>query len=233
MSGPGEALKSVFEDTLLELKGVDVFIYQNWQSEQMTSIEARAVKERGKQHFEFPLGTRVKKDDVVQIKGSQDFWRIVDTEEEYKYGTAVKLHVRVTKIDEAGNVIRLNSEGRAVNYTTNIQGHNYGGIQQGGQGNTQNISLTHTSNADFDSALANIIKLIRSSSLSEEVKQDVEEDVFKINKLALKEPTPGLLEKAKSRLDMIKLGIQGTEVAIKAAPHIETVVEFLRRRFGD
>src|SRR5947209_5417025 len=42
-------------------------------------------------------------------------------------------------------------------YQTNIYGSNYGGVQQGGQGNTQNVTLTHTNNPDFDKALASIV----------------------------------------------------------------------------
>ena len=54
MSGPGEALKHVFEDTLLKLKGVDVVIYDNWQNEQMSYTECRALKKVGKTNFELP-----------------------------------------------------------------------------------------------------------------------------------------------------------------------------------
>src|SRR5215208_2336492 len=50
----------------------------------------------------------------------------------------------------------------SVTYNMNI-GTNYGGAQQGGQGNTQNITLTHTNNPDFDRALTSIVELIRAS----------------------------------------------------------------------
>lgn len=119
-----------------------------------------------------------------------------------------------------------------ASFTTNIHGHNYGGIQQGGQGNTQNITLTNTNNPDFDSALATIVEMIRASSMPDDDKKELEDELGKVNKLALKEPTPGLLEKAKSRLDMVKLGLQGTELALKAAPHLGTAWEFLRNKFG-
>jgi hypothetical protein len=36
-SGPGEALKDVFENLYLEEFGSDVIIYQNWNSPNMTS----------------------------------------------------------------------------------------------------------------------------------------------------------------------------------------------------
>jgi hypothetical protein len=208
MSGPGEALKHVFEDTLLDLKGVDVFIYQNWQSEQMSSIEARAMKERGKQYFEFPLGTRVNKDDVVQIKGSQDFWRVLDTEEEYKFGIAVKLHVRVVKIDHLGNEIRLNSEGRAVYYTVNVHGDNRANIQQGGQGNVQTTNITN--NTSFVKAIRELTEVIDNSSLTPVNKIESQSDIQALQRLGELEQTPEVKEAAKSRIESIEKTISLT-----------------------
>jgi hypothetical protein len=117
-------------------------------------------------------------------------------------------------------------------YQTHIHGPNYGGIQQGGKGNTQNVTLTNTNNPDLDRALASIVELIRSSQIPDDDKQELEDEVGKVNKLALREPAVGLLERAKSRLDMIKLAITGTDIAIKAAPHIETAWELLKHKFG-
>jgi hypothetical protein len=119
-----------------------------------------------------------------------------------------------------------------VSFTTNIHGPNYGGIQQGGQGNTQNVTLTNTNNADFDRALTSIVELIRASNLPADDKQELEGEVGNVNKLALREPAPGLLDRAKSRLDMVRLGLQGTDLLIKAGPHLETAWEFLKQRFG-
>jgi hypothetical protein len=119
-----------------------------------------------------------------------------------------------------------------ITYNTTVQGHNYGGIQQGGQGNKQNITHTNTNNPNFDKAIASIIELIRSSNLPADDKQELEGEVANVNKLALREPAPGLLEKAKSRLDMVRLGLQGTDLLIKAGPHLEAAWEFLKHKFG-
>lgn len=115
-------------------------------------------------------------------------------------------------------------------YQTNIYGSNYGGVQQGGQGNTQNITLTN--NADFDRALASIIELIRASNLSADDKEELEGDVSSVKKLALREPAPGLLDRAKSRLDLVRMGLQGADLLMKASPHIDAAWEFLRHKFG-
>lgn len=119
-----------------------------------------------------------------------------------------------------------------ISFTTNIHGPNYGGIQQGGQGNIQDVRLTNTNNPDFDRAIASVVELIRTSSLDDDEKAELQDEVSKVNRLALKEPAPGLLEKAKSRLDMVKIGLQGTDLLIKATPHLETVWQYLRHKFG-
>lgn len=119
-----------------------------------------------------------------------------------------------------------------ITYTTNIHGPNYGGIQQGGQGNTQSITLTKTNNGDFDKALASIVELVRASDLPVDDKQELECEVATVNKLALREPAPGILERAKSRIDMIKLSLQGTELLIKVGPHLEVAWEYLKHRFS-
>jgi hypothetical protein len=228
MREAGEALREVFENTLLEIKGADVFIYENWQSEQMSSIEARSIKERGKSYFEFPLNTRVKKDDVVQIKNSQDFWRVLDTEEEYKYGVAVKLHVRVTKVDQSGNEIRLNSEGRANSYTTNIQGHNYGGIQQGGQNNTQTNIVTIS--RQFEEATNKLLVAVEESqNINPIQKIKVKGDVQVLKELAPLEKTPEVIQEAGARIGAIQSVLSTTADLVSLGM---VVIPMIRAAFG-
>ncbi len=132
---------------------------------------------------------------------------------------------------ENSRVERSRARGGDV-YLTHIHGPNYGGIQQGTHGSTQNITLTNTNNPDFDRAIASLVELIRASQMPADDKQELEEEVGKVNNLALKEPAPGLLERAKNRLDLIKVAITGTDIAIKAAPHLDTLWELIKQRFG-
>lgn len=117
-----------------------------------------------------------------------------------------------------------------ITYQTNIHGSNYGGIQQGGRGNVQNIMLTN--NPDFDKALASLIEMIRSSSIPDDDKQEIQDELAKVNKLALREPALGLLDRARSRLEVVKLALTGTDIAIKAAPHIKTLWDLIEAKFG-
>lgn len=112
-------------------------------------------------------------------------------------------------------------------YNVNI-GQNYGGIQQGGQGNVQNITLSHTNNPDFDKALASIVELIRASSIPEDEKEELQSEVQSINKLALKEQNQGTLERAKLKLDYLKTTLTAADLAVKAAPYITAIYHFFQ-----
>ena len=224
MSEPGEALKNVFEDVYLDQFGSDVVIYQNWNTPDMTSFETRGRKqqERGRVIFEFRLGTDVMAGNVLQIKGSRDFWRVEDVEDEDKYGTLIKHIARITKINQQGKPIQLNSEGKAI---FNIGGSVYG-LQYGGQNNTQSVTLVN--DPDFDNAIAGLIQLIQSSSIPEDDKEELQNEVQAVNKLALKEKTPNTLDRAKLKLDYLKTSINATEIAIKAAPLLTALYNFFQ-----
>jgi hypothetical protein len=224
MSGAGEALKNVFENVYLREFGSDVVIYENWNSPNMTSFETRGRKQqdRGRVVFEFRLGTNVITANVLQIKGSRDFWRVEDVEDEDKYGVLIKHIARVTKINQQGNPIQLNSEGKAI---FNIGGSVYG-LQYGGKNNTQSITLTN--NPDFDNAISGLIQLIHLSSMTEDDKEEFQNELQAVNKLALKEKTPNALERAKLKLDYLKTSLDATDIAIKAAPLLTSLYHFFQ-----
>jgi hypothetical protein len=90
-------------------------------------------------------------------------------------------------------------------YTTNIHGHNFGGLQQGGQQNAQNIQVNI--NPEFNENLSKLIALIKESSLTEVQKEETIEDLERVGKLAQREKTPDVLEAAKKRLDLVKTSI--------------------------
>jgi hypothetical protein len=230
MSYEGDEIKDLFEEVYLGEMGIEVTVYHDWNSPGMTSFETRAWKDKAKgiTVFEFKLGTEVYVGNVIQIADSRDFWRVEDVEDEIQLGSRIKHIARVTKINQQGNPIQLNSEGKAVHYTTNIQGHNYGGIQQGGQGNVQNITLTHTNNPDFDRALASLVEIIRSSNLPADDKEELQGEVASINKLALKEQNPNTLERAKLKLDYLKTSLTAADLAVKAAPYLPALYQFFQ-----
>jgi hypothetical protein len=219
MSGPGDAFRSIFEDTLLDLKGVDVLIYDNWQTEQVVMTQTRALKTVKKPYFEMALDTPVTPGNVLQIEGSNDFWRVIDVEDEFKYGAPIKRQVRVTKLDLSGNEVHLDSQGRAT-----FNGPVYGAVQVGGQNNTQAVSMSFSDNRDVEAALHNLVALVTQSSLTTLDQEDVLHEIERVRELSTRPPTPGLAERMKVRLEAIKacleVGEKSSDLAQKAAPYL-------------
>lgn len=112
-----------------------------------------------------------------------------------------------------------NSE-QTTQYTTNIHGPNYGGLQQGGHQNTQNVQVNI--NPDFDENLTKLIKLINTSSLTELQKEDAIEALERLPRLAQKGKSPDVIDAAKKRLDLVKTTIEvGTNLSTIAMPYLQ------------
>lgn len=111
-----------------------------------------------------------------------------------------------------------------INNYHNYIGGSVTGFQQGGQGNTQNIQINeHT---DFDKAISKLVELIKSSSLSLLDKEEIVRDVERVQQLALKEKTPDVIERAQKKVELVKTSLETTELALKAAPYLATILQF-------
>jgi Mn-dependent DtxR family transcriptional regulator len=111
-----------------------------------------------------------------------------------------------------------------INYNMNI-GENYGNA---GQGSGFNQSITITNNPEFDQAIAGLIQLIQSSTLPNHEIEELQEEVIKLNRLALAQPKPGLLEKAKARIDVVRGGLQGTIAIVRGLQYLDVVWKILK-----
>lgn len=112
--------------------------------------------------------------------------------------------------------------------TTNINAPNLGNVMTGGSGNTQTISI----NPNFDKAINNLLQLVQSSSLEPNDKEELTDEIIKVNHLASKEPSPRLLEKLQSRLGIIKAGITASGLLMKATPFLETVWHYIKVKYN-
>lgn len=114
-----------------------------------------------------------------------------------------------------------------IHFTTNIHGDNYGGIQQGGQGNTQtNIVLS----SDFEQAIKQLLDGIeQSQSLTPLQKIRARSDVQTINDLARVEKTPEVVEEANARIAGIQAVLSTTADLVSLGM---VVIPILRATFG-
>jgi hypothetical protein len=106
-------------------------------------------------------------------------------------------------------------------YTTHIG--TIHGAAQIGSSNVQNVKINVANDPEFAQAIAELLELIRASWLPDEEIEELQDEVIRLNKLALSEANPRLLERAKARIEMVKVGLQGTDVLIKAAPLLQTL----------
>ena len=83
------------------------------------------------------------------------------------------------------------------NNTTNIYGPNYGPLQQGGQGNVQNVNV----NVGLDAKINELFALVENSSLTPVQKLKVVNDIRTVRELSRLETTSEVQEEARTRLE--------------------------------
>jgi hypothetical protein len=222
MSGIAAAERAGYE-IQLNLRGQTVFAHTNFGTPEVQTIELRGLKDTGQSNrrqvvFKFPNQADIFTGTVLQIKGSRDFWKVTDTEDLIHDDTYIYLEAWVEKINEQGTHMRLNAEGKAI-----FNGPVSGQVQIGGQGNSQSVTITNTTNPDFAAAINSIIGLVRDSSISELDKEDIIADAERLHQLSQKEPSPDVVDRAKKKFDLLKSALEVGELAVKAGPYLALV----------
>jgi hypothetical protein len=78
----------------------------------------------------------------------------------------------------------------------------YGGVQTGGQGNVQNISIRMES--PLEATLSACSDLLRIADIPILEKEDISEALLRLDQLAQKEKSPDVIVRAKERLDKVR-----------------------------
>lgn len=113
-----------------------------------------------------------------------------------------------------------------INNITNIHGNFYGGLQQGGEGNTQNNQVNV--NPDFNNAIKELIDLVNNSDLHILEKEERLAEIDRIQQLAQREQTPEVQELGLSKVKLLETGLKVGEMALKASP----LIGILAKLFG-
>lgn len=92
---------------------------------------------------------------------------------------------------------RKEAEKPIPNNQINIYGPNLGPIQQGGQGNTQNLTI----NAVFEEKIRELFSLVENSSLTPVQKLKAVNDLRAVHELSRLETTPEVQEEARGRIE--------------------------------
>lgn len=215
-----EGLNSLFEEV-----GQTIIVHSNWGLPDSTSFEVRGLKNSNKGrpdevHFDFLERIDIKLGTVLQVKGGNDYWRVIDTEDQIIADVYIKFTAKVVKISESGSEIRTGNLAHAV-----FNAPVYGAVQVGGQQNSQSVNVS--SNSNIDEAIKQLIEILKNSSLHELDKEDAIEALNRMQELSKKEPSPGVLERVGSRFKIVTSIIQQSqELAQIAAPFIDTIKKF-------
>lgn len=189
--------------------------------------DGQMAKDLGTEYLAHKLG--------VELRDVYHVLRYLDNKGLIKFNYN-RLNIKAPGIDEIEQTERhpeRETQHFPANITYNYTTHNYGhvgGIQQGGQGNTQSVTITN--NPEFNSAISELLQLVEAAKAPAEIKEGLTEDIQTIEKLAAKQPAPGLLERAKGKIDALKIAITATDVAIKSKPFIEKIYAHFERWLG-
>ena len=150
----------------------------------------------GQAEFHIAKQVEIPTGSIIKAKGSNDHWKVIYTEEYCIIDEFCYLKVFTEKIDKIGKPVKPAERANAV-----FHGPVTGAVQVGGENNTQNVVITI--NQAFDNAIAELQKHIKSSALDELDKEDALEALERLPQLANKKDSPGILERAKERLDKL------------------------------
>jgi hypothetical protein len=140
-------------------------------------------------------------------------------------GTTAITHYGIKEIEAS---IKHPTESTAHFQSYTIQ-NIYGTVHniQAGHHNVQSVIINV--NPEFDKALAKMIELVTTSTLTELQKEETVRDLQRVAELAQKPRTPEVLELAKQKLELAKGVIAiGKDLAFMAAPFLEYLYQWFQ-----
>lgn len=132
-----------------------------------------------------------------------------------------------------GDVIEITDAGRtAFNKkpppasTTNIMNinQNYGAAAIGSY-----INQTVNVNPDFNNAINGLLKVIETSELDDDDKEELSGKIIKVNQLAIQDTS---IEKVTRRLDYVKTILQGANLLTTAGPYLEVIWNYFKAKYN-
>jgi hypothetical protein len=148
--GIGDAFREGFK-AMLDIQGQTIIVHDKFNTSEASSYEVRGLKNtEGKNSkqvvFQFLDQLDIQVGNVLQAKGSRDYWRVTDTEDIVTDDTFINFEVHVQKVNVAGQPTRpLPSAGT----TYNLHGQ-HSRVNIGSQDSSVNISNQKTENVFAD-----------------------------------------------------------------------------------
>jgi hypothetical protein len=85
--------------TLMGTTGIDVHIFRDHGTADQSVRNSRALKNRNRKGdvFQFPENTDVQRDDLIQMQGARDMWRVIDIEDRMFMGKVAAVETTVVR----------------------------------------------------------------------------------------------------------------------------------------
>ena len=203
----------------LETFGATVIVYNDWNTGDQRQFESKAIKgqKRGERpDFRFKERMDIKVGSVIQIKGGNDLWQVIDTEDRFVGSEFYCFEAYVVKIDRQGRNLSSSKDATVV-----IHGPVTGGVQVGGSHNVQTVTV----NQQFNESFNRLREAIEGSpELTSYQKEDAIEALDKLPALANEERSEGIIKRAKEKLEIVKSVISiGKDLTIVAMPYLEAI----------
>lgn len=208
--------------TLLRMHGGTIIIHKNFGAPSHSSVEVQGMKnhekgDRSRVMFQFLDRIDIQAGDVLQQRGSSDYWVVFDTEDTMIGGSFVHFEAKVHK---KGINPQENVPSGVV-----IQGPNYGGIQVNSNQSVQNITQQ---SSEIILPVTKLMELLKNDSIDDISRGEAEAALHRITDLVSKEASPRVTTLLKEKLDIVSGTFSvAKELAVLAAPHIGSIARLI------
>lgn len=107
-------------------------------------------------------------------------------------------------------------------------GQNYGAAAIGTHIN-QVVNITH--NEEFTRAINSLVRLVQSSPLDSSDKEEITEEVVRINNLAAREPIGSRLDKIRSTIKGLEVVLASAQLLEKAKPYLDGIWKYIKSKY--
>ncbi|NWJ42608.1 MAG: hypothetical protein HXX12_16725 [Geothrix sp.] len=210
---------------LLRAAGGTVIIHKHWDTPRQNSAEVKGLKnnEKGKPHmvmFQFSDHLDIEPNDVLQQKGSNDLWRVVETEDHIHGDLLAYFEAKVEKITAARTIHPPTPSTAQVI----IHGPNYGGIQVASSNSSQSVSI---GSIEIHQQLGQLRDLAEKMALDETDKEELLLAIERVGQLAEKPKSEAVLSRVKEKIDLIKSMFDlSLTIGPIALPYIQGIAQF-------
>ena len=218
-------IDGIIETALLDSEeeenmNTDKSLFEEKRRKRYTLLRKVYDEAKGSQHNPAPFFSIAEKEGLSREEAEDIYYYLFEERliKDFAVGTSVVItHRGIVEVEESIRNPGKPTEHFTPSITQHFNAPVHGGVQVGGHKNTQNVNIT--SNSTVDEVVGKLVEVLKSSSLPDLEKEDAIEAAQRLPQLAEKEQSTEVLERAKSRLEIIKSTVEtGKQLSEVAGP---------------